>query len=317
MKHNESAIWFLVGLSSLGLAVGYFVGFSASPVIGVLLPLLFGLIGGGSGIYLSRADFDLEKSRQQMRLIGQACTVFSVSIIISSAIVLVIKSSSGPDSDNFKSYIKNSSPHDALNFLALRRSLEILGASKSESDKILLTVSAPKAIEPDSSSKIITFLEEVGNLSARSLSKIPTDAEQTLPDVKSLRTLLESNKVLLPHWSQHIKSGKTISREMAEIMAKRIESTKSSVRPYLSIDTSLTQHPELLKTLADLEIGLSAQPSFQEFYLPPNIPMLNPDSLVYELISGKYQQDSYNNPVHFSRTDPYNGPSLLENGYQS
>lgn len=297
MKHNESAIWFLVGLSSLGLAVGYFVGFSASPVIGVLLPLLFGLIGGGSGIYLSRADFDLEKSRQQIRLIGQTCTVFSVSIIISSATVLVIKSSSGPVSDNFKSYIENSSPHDALNFLALRRTLEILGASKSESDNILLTVSTPQAIEPDSDSKIITFLEDIGKLSAILLSKITTDDGEQNDATKDLRTSLEINKVILPHWSQHIRSGKMISKEMAEKMAKMIEDTKSLVRQYL-FDTMgdtksrafLAQHPEFLKTLADMEIGLSAQPSFKETYLQTNIHGIDTDMLVQALIGGKYQQ---------------------------
>jgi hypothetical protein len=48
--------WFTLGLALVGVATGYLIALSKSPVVGIVLPLLFGLIGGAGGVYLWQAD---------------------------------------------------------------------------------------------------------------------------------------------------------------------------------------------------------------------------------------------------------------------
>src|SRR5262245_1183186 len=47
---------YLAGFVSVGWAIGVYSGWSASPVVATLLPLLFALIGGASGLFLATTD---------------------------------------------------------------------------------------------------------------------------------------------------------------------------------------------------------------------------------------------------------------------
>ena len=47
---------YAVGVGSVGFIVGYLAGGSASPVVSELLPLVFALVGGASGIAVAKAD---------------------------------------------------------------------------------------------------------------------------------------------------------------------------------------------------------------------------------------------------------------------
>lgn len=76
--------WYLFGFSLLGGAVGYFAGSSQSPVIGTLLPLLFGLIGGAGGLYLTRAELDRPEVMFRLRILGKALTLFIILTLVGS-----------------------------------------------------------------------------------------------------------------------------------------------------------------------------------------------------------------------------------------
>jgi hypothetical protein len=78
----SSLRWFLIGFGLVGLAVGYLAGSSNSPVLSTLLPLLFGLIGGAGGFYLSGVDFSLPQTLARLRLLGIALTVFVSTLAI-------------------------------------------------------------------------------------------------------------------------------------------------------------------------------------------------------------------------------------------
>ena len=43
--------WIPIAFALIGFLIGSFAGLSLTPVVGALLPLLFGLIGGGSGFF--------------------------------------------------------------------------------------------------------------------------------------------------------------------------------------------------------------------------------------------------------------------------
>jgi len=61
-----SLIFYGVSFALLGLSAGIFAGLSNSPVIGVLLPLLFGLIGGANGFYLYRVNCSVSARVRQI-----------------------------------------------------------------------------------------------------------------------------------------------------------------------------------------------------------------------------------------------------------
>lgn len=52
--------WIIISFSLVGLVVGFIAGLSLTPVVGSLLPPLFGVIGGGAGFF---ATFKPEYSR--------------------------------------------------------------------------------------------------------------------------------------------------------------------------------------------------------------------------------------------------------------
>lgn len=88
-------VWYGIAFALLGLSVGLFSGLSHSPVIGVLLPLLFGLIGGAGGLYLSRVDLNDPKHRSRVGIIGRMLTVFLIFVISGALYGMVVRTGSG------------------------------------------------------------------------------------------------------------------------------------------------------------------------------------------------------------------------------
>lgn len=74
-------IYYYLGCAVLGIVAGFLVGASASPVVGVVLPLLFTLLGSSGGIIAavySRAEGAAER---QFKLIGISALAFSVPFL--------------------------------------------------------------------------------------------------------------------------------------------------------------------------------------------------------------------------------------------
>lgn len=83
---SRSALrWYMLGFGLLGGAVGYFAGSSQSPVIGTLIPLLFGLIGGAGGLYLARLDFEAPKTYFRLEILGKSMVFFILFTLLGSA----------------------------------------------------------------------------------------------------------------------------------------------------------------------------------------------------------------------------------------
>lgn len=70
---------YIIGVAATGVVVGMFVGLSDSPVVGALLPLLFTLIAGGSGLYVVFSG-DSGKAR----LLGTSLVAFTFAVAISA-----------------------------------------------------------------------------------------------------------------------------------------------------------------------------------------------------------------------------------------
>jgi hypothetical protein len=54
--------WYALGSALLGLLIGVSVGLSESPIVAVLVPLLFALLSGGGGFYVAKASYTGDSS---------------------------------------------------------------------------------------------------------------------------------------------------------------------------------------------------------------------------------------------------------------
>jgi hypothetical protein len=76
---------YTVGFAVLGFGVGFYAGSSQSPVVATLLPLLFGLVGAGGGLYLAQADLGRPETALRLRLLGRCLLLFVATAILGSA----------------------------------------------------------------------------------------------------------------------------------------------------------------------------------------------------------------------------------------
>lgn len=140
--------WYLVGFALLGGVIGYFAGSSQTPVIGILLPLIFGLIGGAGGIYLARVDFSKANTSYRLGLLGNCFTAFVILMVLGSMYGIALRTNSRFSHFLSPFKITNSSDKsiidiegltvlEATELVVLRRRLEALGATGSEQQTIL------------------------------------------------------------------------------------------------------------------------------------------------------------------------------------
>lgn len=297
MIKNVNLNWFIVGFGLLGVAIGYFVGFSATPVIGILLPLLFALIGGFGGVYLlTKGNLGSPQVKQQLNFMGKLYLVFSLCIIFSSAIALYLQKPNSNKGVLLIPFIENTTPKDAFKLLALRLRLEVLGASEEEQKYILSKSSTYITYGPSSNDEITKYLRTIGQESSNCLDVIKPDihlvdeglknSDQKPVNLNDLIAMLKINEVILPFWSEKIEQGDEIPTSIIE---ERIQHTKYIVDQFLNFkygdNLSLywsSTNENLIKALAQLQIDLHKnQPLFSKKTIP-NIPEV--DTTESELI---------------------------------
>ena len=77
--------WFYVGTVLLALVIGALVGVSASPVVGVAVPLLFALLTAGGALYVvlgkEEAASSTRDRRQRAAFMGKQLVAFALGVI--------------------------------------------------------------------------------------------------------------------------------------------------------------------------------------------------------------------------------------------
>jgi hypothetical protein len=81
-----SVLAYALGLAIIGLAAGFFAGASSTPIVATLLPLLFALVGGASGLYLATADLSAPWVAWRIGAPGRAIGSFGVACLIGGTI---------------------------------------------------------------------------------------------------------------------------------------------------------------------------------------------------------------------------------------
>ena len=142
--------WYLTGTLLVGVAAGLFAGMSASPVVAVLLPLLFGLLGGAAGLYLAAIDLSKPASQEKLRLLGIVITTLMLALIPSAIYGVLVRTGASlvslmPGTTRATQEIDVSpgtDPVQPLELVLLRKRLQLLGASDAEQQKIIALAQA-------------------------------------------------------------------------------------------------------------------------------------------------------------------------------
>ncbi|MCP4407010.1 MAG: hypothetical protein GY807_04485 [Gammaproteobacteria bacterium] len=87
---------YYLGCISLGGVAGLLVGMSSSPVVGVVLPLLFALLGGATGVIgLLPSHPNSERARTRFRIVGGAATAVSIPFLLASMYGILLRTGNG------------------------------------------------------------------------------------------------------------------------------------------------------------------------------------------------------------------------------
>jgi hypothetical protein len=138
--------WYWLGTIFLGVLLGMAAGLSQSPVIGILIPLLFSILSSAGGLYLSRADLEAPTFSRRTRIVGVFMVLFAVAVIFGSVYGITIRTGVGlrsflPSwSDSPISLLPGNEdefmdPALALELGALRLRLRSLGLTQSEENR--------------------------------------------------------------------------------------------------------------------------------------------------------------------------------------
>ena len=320
-SRSSKLLAYWIGLGLVGTAVGYFVALSESPVIGTLLPLLFGILGTGGIVALGRMDVEREASRAKLQRVGISLSVFAVAIVASSAVALFVRNRqrvSTTDQIDFSGV----SAAKGLELVALRRKLEILGATPGEQKIVLGSAMAERrhaAADPQSVRSYLRAVAEeakrVSLLIEPAVSGVSTDDEKKdWEEVARLRQILTGTSALFERWSGGLGSADEALYSGIEIQLKFLEGrldalVGSTEREETSSLERLSSAPELLAGLLSLQATVAKnRPHLlarEVSGMPPQI--ADADTLVDRLIASP-MSDKKTTVRYFATTTPLPAP---------
>ena len=182
--------WYAAGLAIVGLASGFFAGASHTPIVGTLLPLLFALIGGGSGVYVANADLTAPSIAMRLQWLGRALGLFGIACLVGSGAGISLRlHHEVPPDRNALLTVWHGNTHDGVELAALRAKLRMLGASSAEEDFVLRAAArtindAARPIPPEHVRELVaetrqlkTDLKQLRDKSATSGTPVPEDAD--------------------------------------------------------------------------------------------------------------------------------------------
>lgn len=165
------------GMAALGVLVGVFAAWSATPIVTTLLPLLFGIVGGVSGVSIAKMDVSASDGQLKIKLLGQMLASFSVACTLAVVLCVYLRPKVQDIDQVTLVYGKGSA--DYVDALVLRRKLEALGASPAEIGYVFKLLSAEA--KPDLAA-IDTKVDEVLGRSNKSASGTAEQSPQPATD---------------------------------------------------------------------------------------------------------------------------------------
>lgn len=136
LRERLPGVW-LLGLVSLGFGAGLLSGLSREPVVGALLPLLFGILAGGTGLYVAIGP----QERRKATLIGSTLLALVPSCLVGALLGGIMRKGDGACIAYFPGFVwcpgqedlaNHDDAYEILSRIELRRLLAAGGASLSE-----------------------------------------------------------------------------------------------------------------------------------------------------------------------------------------
>jgi len=193
---NPKLAWYLVsyllGLASVGFVAGFFAGGSGSPVVGIVLPLIFGLLGGGSGLLVAKVSLYNRADTQKLAVLGLSLFCFSFSLWggsllgSSSRTGQTVKQLLAPDQFNDSSITNSESAGEAVALAVLHARLRALGVSDAAIESIL-----KKGAKELSNKQKGIPKNEIKKLISEINQAISTIKEDSTEGLKGLKMLLQ------------------------------------------------------------------------------------------------------------------------------
>jgi hypothetical protein len=256
-----------VGFSLLGLCVGFFAGNSNSPVIGVVLPLLFGLVGSAGGFYLSAADLSAPATTLRLRFLGVALTGFILLLLIGSVYGVLLRTGLGiasffprsllvsPPSRDLPS-LGERNAREAIQLVLMRGRLRALGASDAEQQIILNQIVADQAAfdalrnTPSTLKRLAALIDRtLGSLEGRAVDKRPHEVEE-------LALYLNSYSKDLKRFADQAESGEKMSPALVSYVVGTVKSNLEQRMNSSGMMSYLSEHEVFRQGLVDLRWAL-------------------------------------------------------------
>jgi hypothetical protein len=291
-KHFHAGVWFTVGLGLIGAATGYFVALSRSPVVGIVLPLVFGLVGGAGGIYLAKADLKSEEGQHRLSLIGKAVGSLSLVMVATTAAMLWLFQSSTYQPLMTVSGVAQLDAKDLLSLVVLRARLQLLGASAQEQNTILASAAKANIREADPAPLIAKKLHAISTAAANVIAALngPFSADEQknemIKSVLNLKQWLLAINPMVQTWADEIDKKGDVSMEEVGLAIRLMNSSLDAIigdshNPYPTL-SALAPYPKIVQSLIALRIKLSADAPqlYSEVQLElRNLPGTNPNDI--------------------------------------
>jgi hypothetical protein len=267
-KNFNEGVWFTAGLGLIGAATGYFVALSRSPVVAVVLPLVFGLIGGAGGVYLAKADVKSDEGRYRLALIGNAVGALALVMVLTTAVTLWSRNAATYQALSGVAGVSQLDAKDQLTLVGLRAQLELLGASADEQKSVLTNAAKVDIQQPDTPADLARKLRAI---SAAGKGVIAAFDSPISPDVQKLdifkkmtglKLLLGVISPTLQQWADALDAKTAVSADEINVA---LEMLNGAVRAAVgkASDTAqaisdLAVLPKLAESLISLRIKLDA-----------------------------------------------------------
>jgi hypothetical protein len=258
-KRTPAVWWYGLGCALLGFLIGISAGLSESPIVAVMVPLLFALLSGGGGFYIAKANLADPAEKRRIATLGKLLSVFSI-LALTGAVYGALVRTGAPLGSLVPGFETRDSTLDystltvdqALQVSALRLRLELLGVPPAQIKKTIEVARREFERGGKPSPELIRVVTDIKAAATRAknlLSEAAADSsvkadklEQNLNDIEQrysyLLTLIQS--------SIHVDGAK---------LSKKLEEDSEIISSFVEFgpgNTLQAKHPELFQALVEL-----------------------------------------------------------------
>jgi hypothetical protein len=273
-----STLIYILAMALLGLCIGVLTALSRSPVVSVILPLLFSLVAGASGVYISKLDLTHVAARRRLGFVGICISALVISTLIGVWTVLLYDK---PDvTPNLAKLFQNDNlqPGDQLYLVKLRALAALMGTSVEERKEILSkAASRPprkiQQIEPanEAATRVRSIIPHVKDvINAATEERVAKITNQSISnELKHDLALLKASLIILDKWSAGTDDEKTPSSDLINDYLSMLSTPISALvqtefeRPTQSSVNSSVAAP----APEPISFGLSAAPDILESFV--------------------------------------------------